>query len=250
MKLYKNSNFKICAIVQARMGSSRLPGKVLERIIHKPMVWHVVNRLKFSKKLDEIILAIPNSKENNVLEQFAKNNKIKYFRGSEQDVLSRYYETAKKFKCDTIVRITSDCPLIDPEIVDKVVEEHLSSKTDYTANVLKRTYLKGLDVEVLTFEALEKSFKETKKQPHREHVTLYIREHPEKFKRVSVENEKDFSRFRWTVDEKEDLEFVREVYKRLYKEGKIFLMAEIIKLLEKEPKLLEINKNIKRKKIQ
>lgn len=250
MKSCKNPNFKICAIVQARMGSSRLPGKVLAMILRKPMVWYVVNRLKLSKKLNEIILSIPDSKENNVLEQFAKSNKIKCFRGSEEDVLSRYYETAKKFKSDTIVRITSDCPLIDSEIVDKVVEEHLQSKTDYTANVLKRTYPRGLDVEVLTFEALEKSFKEARTKAHREHVTLYIREHPEKFKRVSVENEKDFSHFRWTVDRRGDLEFVREVYKRLYKGGKIFLMAEIIKLLKEEPELLEINKNIKRKKIQ
>jgi len=240
---------KVCAIIQARMTSARLPRKILMNIEGKPILWHIMERVKHSKKIDDIILAIPNSKENDVLEQFAKNNKIKYFRGSEQDVLSRYYETAKKFKCDTIVRITSDCPLIDPEIVDKVVGEHLSSKTDYTANVLKRTYPKGLDVEVLTFEALEKSFKEAKKQPYREHVTLYIREHFERFKRASVENKKNLSHFRWTVDEKEDLDFVREVYKRLYKEGKVFLTEESVKLLEKEPQLLEINKKLKRKPI-
>jgi len=241
---------KIAAIIQARMTSTRLPGKVLMEIVGKPMLWHIINRLKFSKKLDDIILAIPDSKENDILEKFAKENNLKYFRGSEEDILSRYYEASKKFNTDVIVRITSDCPLIDPEIVDKVVEKHLRSKADYTANILKRTYPKGLDVEVLSFKALEKSYQETKEQPHREHVTLYIREHPEKFKRINVKNEKDFSQMRWTVDEIEDLEFVREIYKRLYKRRRIFLAKEIVKLLEKEPKLLEINKNIKRKKIR
>lgn len=242
---------KIAVIIQARTTSTRLPNKVLMELTPgKSMLWHLIERLKLAKKIDEIILAIPDTKENDVLEKFAKENNLKYFRGSEKDVLLRYYETAKAFKVDIIARITSDCPLIDPETVDKVVAEHLRSKADYTANVLKRTFPKGLDVEVLSFEALEKSFKETKERSDREHVTLYIREHPEKFKRVNLENEKNLSHLRWTVDEKEDLEFVREVYKRLYKGGKIFLTKEIVELLKKEPKLIEINKEIKRKKIK
>lgn len=246
----KNHKLKIGAIIQARTGSARLPGKVLMNIAGRPMLWHLIERLKYSQKIDDIVLAIPDTKKNDELENFAKDNNVNYFRGSEEDVLSRYYEATKKFECDVIVRITSDCPLVDPKIVDKVVKKHLCSGADYTANILKRTYPKGLDVEVLNFKALEKSFEEAKGQRYREHVTLYIREHPEKFKRVSVENKKDFSHFRWTVDEKEDLEFVREIYKRLHKREKIFLMAEIIKVLEKEPKLLEINENIRRKKIR
>lgn len=240
---------KIAAIIQARMASTRLPEKVLKDIAGKPMLWHIINRLKFSKKIDEIILAIPNSKESDKLEKFSEDNKVNYFRGSEEDVLSRYYETAKKFKVDVIIRITADCPLIDPEIIDKVIEKHLESGADYTSNLLKRTFPKGLDIEVFSFSALEKSFEETKKRADREHVTLYIREQPRKFKRVNIENDKDISFMRWTVDEKEDLEFVREIYKRLYRGGRIFLTKEIVELLEKEPKLLEINKNIKRKPI-
>ena len=120
----------ISAIIQARMGSTRLPDKVLMDVGGHPMLWHMIERLKPAKNVDEIILAIPNTKENDILEQFAKENNLKYFRGSENDVLARYYETAKTFKVDVIVRITSDCPLIDPEIVDKVIEEHLQSKAD------------------------------------------------------------------------------------------------------------------------
>lgn len=246
----KNHKLIIGAIIQARMGSSRLSGKVLMDIMGEPMLWHVINRLGFSRKINEIILAIPDTKENDILEKFAKKNKIKYFRGNEEDVLSRYFKAAKKFKCDVVVRITSDCPLIDPKIIDKIIEDHLDSTADYTANILKRTYPKGLDVEVLSLKTLEKIFKEAKEKQYREHVTLYIREHPEKFKRVNVKNKEDFSHFRWTVDEEKDLEFIREIYKRLYKKGKIFLMEEIVKLLEKDPELLEINKNVKRKKIR
>lgn len=245
-----NIRKKISVIIQARMDSTRLPGKVLMSIEGKPMLWHIVERLKVSQKINDIILAIPDTKNNDELENFARDNNMKYFRGSEGDVLSRYYGTARAFKCDVIVRITSDCPLVDFKIADKAVEGHLGSEADYTANILKRTYPKGLDVEVLNFNALEKSFKEAKEQSYREHVTLYIRENPEKFKRASLENKENFSHFRWTVDEKEDLEFIREIYKRLYKKGKVFLMPEIIKILEKEPELLEINKNIKRKKIK
>ena len=240
---------KIAAIIQARITSTRLPGKVLIDIEDKPIVWHVINRLKFSKKLTDIILAIPDTKENDILEKFSKDNQINYFRGSEEDVLSRYYEAAKKFKVDVIIRITADCPLIDPEIIDKVIEKHLNSGADYTSNLIKRTFPKGLDIEVFNFSALEKSFQETKERADREHVTLYIREQPREFKRVNIENDEDISFMRWTVDEKEDLEFVRAVYKKLYQGGKIFLTKEIIELLEKEPQLLEINKNIKRKPI-
>ena len=117
MKKNQNSKAKIAAIIQARMTSTRLPGKVLMDIERKPMLWHVINRLKFSKKLNDIILAIPDTRENDILEKFAKDNKVKYFKGSEEDVLLRYYESAKEFQVDVIVRITSDCPLIDPEVV-------------------------------------------------------------------------------------------------------------------------------------
>lgn len=245
---------KVSAIIQARMTSTRLPGKVLMDIKGKPMLWHIINRLTYTKKLDDIILAIPNSKENDELERFAKDNKVKYFRGSEEDVLSRYYETAKKFKCDVIVRITADCPLIDPKIVDLVIKKHLSSGADFTANLsegtlVKRTFPRGLDVEVFNFSTLEKTLQEAKTLYQKEGLDPYIFEHPELFSISTIENGENLSFMRWTVDEMKDLEFVQEVYKKLFKEDKIFLMKDIISLLKKYPKLIEINKNVKQKEI-
>lgn len=253
----KNNSKKISAIIQARVTSTRLAGKVLMNIAGKPMLWHVIDRLKYSKELDDIILAIPDTEENNVLEEFAEKNKIKYFRGSEDDVLSRYYGAAKKFKCNVIVRITSDCPLIDPKIVDEVIKKHLAAKADFTANFIegkkgisiKRTFPKGLETEVFNLSTLEETFRQAEKAYQREHVDPYIFEHPEIFRLVDIENKEDLSYMRWTVDEIEDLKFIREIYKRLYKKGKIFLMEDIVTLLKQCPELIEINKNVKQKEI-
>ena len=248
----KKPKFKIGAIIQARMTSTRLPGKVLMDIEGKPMLWHVVNRLKFSEKLDDIILAIPNTKKNNILEKFAKDNKVKYFRGSEEDVLSRYYKTAKKFKCDLIVRITSDCPLIDPQIVDLVIEKHLKLNADYTSNTLKRTFPRGLGVEVFNFKVLKKAQKEAKEDYQREHVTPYIYEHPEIFELQNIEAKGKLRRpdLRLTVDTKEDLKLIREIYRYLYNPGKIFYTEEIIDLLDKHPELIKINANVQQKALK
>ncbi len=245
--MYKNINKKTVAIIEARIGSSRLPEKVLMDIEGKPMLWHILNRLKFSEKFDDIILAIPNTKENDILEKFAKENNLKYFRGKECDVLSRYYEAAKRFKCDIVVRVTADNPLLDPQIVDLIIEKHLNSGADYTSNNLKRTFPIGLDIEVFNFKILETAFKEAKESYQREHVTSYIREHPEEFYLINVENNEDLSYMRWTVDEIKDLEFVRQIYKGLYREKKIFLMKDILAFLKQHPKLMEINKNVKQK---
>lgn len=243
---------RIIAVVQTRMGSTRLVGKVLKKIRGKPMIWHVVNRLRFSKNINDIILAIPNTKENDILEKFAQDNKIKCFRGSEQDVLSRYYQAAKEYKGEVIVRITSDCPLIDPQIVDLVIEKHLDSGVDYTSNTLKRTFPRGLDAEVFDFKVLEKNYKEAKKDSEKEHVTPYTYLHPEIFSLQNIEAEGKLRRpeFWLTVDTKEDLELVREIYKRLYKPSKIFYTEEIIDLLDKHFKLLKINSHIRQKKFK
>jgi len=247
-----NKKLKIGAIVQVRTGSTRLPGKVMLNIEGKPMLWHVINRVKASKKLEDIILAIPDTKENDILEEFAKENGINFFRGSESDVLERYYEAAKKFNINLVVRITSDCPMIDPQIIDSVIQEHLTTGAEYSSNVnvnnSKRTFPRGLDVEVFNFEVLKKLCQTAKEGQDREHVTLYIRQHPEFFHIANYEYEKDLSWMRWTVDTKEDLEFAREIYKNMYKKEKIFLMKEILNFLEKNPGILEINKDIEQKK--
>jgi len=233
---------KISAIIQARMGSTRLPGKVLMNIEGRPMLWHVINRLKYSKKLKSIILAIPDTKENDILEKFAKENKVKYFKGSEEDILSRYYLAAKQFKVDIIVRITSDCPLIDPKIVDRTIEKHLETGADYTS--------RGLDTEVFDFEVLKRTYKEAQAASKKEFVTRYVRNNPGIFHLANIKNKKDFFYMRWTVDETKDLEFIRRIYKGLCKKKKkIFLMKDVIGFLKQHPELMKINKNVKQKKI-
>jgi len=243
----KKNKKKIAAIIQARMTSIRLPGKVLMDIEGKPMLWHVISRLRFSKKLDDIILAIPDKKESDILEKFAREKKIKYFRGSEEDVLSRYYKTAKKFKVDVVVRITADCPLIDPEIVDRIIQKHLDSGTDYTSNAFKRTFPRGLDVEVFNFKILEKTHQEAKGHYQREHVTPYIYENHKRFQLINVKNKINFYYMRWVVDEKKDLEFVREIYKKISLKEKIFYMKDIVAILKKYPELMRINESVKQK---
>jgi len=245
----RKENPRIGAVIQARIGSTRLPGKVLLKIVGRPILWHMVERLKHTKLIDEIIVAMPDTKENDILEDFCKSNNIKYFRGPEEDVLSRYYLAAKKYKYDIVLRLTADCPLIDPEIVDLIVKKHLSSGADYASNIQIRTYPKGMDVEVLNFQALEKAYNEAEDSADREHVTLYIRKHPSIFKQAKTVNNKNLSSMRWTVDEEKDLDFVRKIYDKLYQEGKIFSMQKVLKLLKEKPQLSEINRKIKRKPI-
>jgi len=235
----------ISAIIQARMGSSRLPGKVLKEINSKPMVLQVIERLKKSKKIDNIVLVIPDTKENDILESFCLENRINYFRGSEADVLSRYYGAAEKFNSDVIVRITSDCPLIDPEVVDWVIEKHLSSGADYTSNVFKRTFPRGFDTEVFNFEVLKKAYQETKESYQREHVTPYIWQNPEIFRIESVEAsaELNYPEFRLTVDTEKDLELIRRIFDYLPDPG----IKKVIGLLKEKPELVKLNSNVKQK---
>ena len=241
---------KTVAIIQARMGSTRFPKKVLMPILEKEMLWHIINRLKKSNFLDEVVIATTKSEEDKQILRFTDSVGIKSFAGSEEDVLDRYYQATKKFRANTIVRITADCPLIDPMIIDKALELFYEEDFDYVSNYIidehgirKPTYPDGLDVEVFSFFALEKAWREGRKPSEREHVTPYIWSHPKIFKIGSIQNERDLSHFRWTVDYPEDLEFVREIYKRLYKEDGIFYMEDVIRLIKEEPKLIEINKD-------
>ncbi len=248
----KKTNYpKIFAIIQARTSSTRLSCKVLMNIKRKPMLWHVVNRLKLSKKIDDIILAIPICKEDDVLEKFAKKNNIKYFRGSRDNVLSRYYGATKKFQSDIIVRITSDCPLIDPDIIDLVIKKHIKTKADYTSNVFKRTFPRGFDVEVFNFEVLEKAHKKASKKYEKEHVTPYIYKHPKIFRLQNLEAKSMFRKpdLRLTVDTKEDMKLIKKIYNHLYKDHKqIFYIDEVIKLFNRKPELAKINFNVEQKK--
>jgi len=234
----------IVAIIQARMGSTRLPGKVLMDINGKPLLWHIVNRVSASKYVSKIVLATSTDKKDDKIEDFAKEYRINIFRGSEDDCLDRYYQTAKKYNADVIVRITGDCPLICPDIIDKVILEYLNDSYDYVTNTILYTYPDGCDVEVFSFKALEKAWKESKDHVEREHVTVYIKNSGKfKIKNVYNENPVNPEEYKWSVDRIEDLEFVREVYKYLYQNGKIFSHKEIMNLLKQHPEIKKINSN-------
>ena len=242
---------KVVAIIQARMGSTRLPGKVMKEILGKPVILWDLDRISFSKLVDEIVVAIPYGEENDVIVDMINeyNDKIVTIRGSEDDVLDRYYQAAVQTNADIVVRITSDCPLIDPVVIDNVIEHFLDNNCDYCSNSLTRTYPRGLDTEVFSFKALEEAWDEAKKDYEREHVTLYIIENPDQFKLLNVANDIDLSHLRWTLDTKEDFEFISVVYKRIYPKKQLFLMDDVLELLNKEPELIDINKHIEQKQV-
>ncbi len=238
---------KISAIVQARMGSMRLPGKVLMGICGKPALKHIVERLRFSKLINQVILAIPDTKENDILEKFAQENSVGCYRGSESEVLERVYLAAKENNCDIIVGITADNPLIDPGIIDLVIEKHMGAKADYSSTFYPCRFLPlGLDVEVLTFYALENAYKNAKEEYYREHVTSYFYKNPNIFKINGTKLPKDLEdpSLRLTLDTKEDLELISRIYASLYQPGGIFKTEQILGLLKVNPELREINAHI------
>lgn len=241
----------IVAIVQARMGSSRLPGKILLPLCGKPMLWHVIQRLKACTFLDRIVIATSVEKQDDCLYDFCRVNDFDVYRGSENDVLDRYYQAARVFQADEIVRITADCPLIDPEVTASVIKVYQANlrECDGASNVIRRTYPRGLDTEVISFSALQRAWKQAQEPMFREHVTLYLYRHPETFRMRSVESERDISYLRWTVDEEKDFSFVKETYQRLYCSGRIFSMKDILQMLEREPLLMSINSAVEQKKI-
>jgi len=238
------------AIIQSRVASTRLPDKVLMDIAGKPMALRVVERLKMSQKLDNVVLAIPDTKENDVLEILAQENLLDFFRGPEQDVLERYFEAAKHFKVETIVRITSDCPFIDPEVADEIIMRHFLTKADYTSNVIERTFPRGLDVEVFSFSVLEKAFKEAREEHQREHVTPYFFENPDIFKTENIEAKGVLRRpdLRLTVDTKEDMELARKIYSHFGE--KFFSTREVVEFLDKNPELKAINAKVQQKELK
>ncbi|MDU1323239.1 MAG: glycosyltransferase family protein [Clostridium botulinum] len=241
---------KVTCIVQARVGSTRLPGKVIKKICGKTVLEHAIDRLKRIKNIDEIVIATTILEKDNVIVDECERLGIKYFRGSEEDVLSRYYYAAKKYEADIIVRVTSDCPLIDAEISEKIIGYYLNNKDkyDYVSNTIERTYPRGLDTEVFSFNSLEKAFNESTSNRDREHVTPYIWDNSEKFRISQYKNSKDYSDLRWTLDTNEDFQLIAKIYDFLYKDNKsIFFMEDILNLYIKYPNMRDINKNIEQK---
>ena len=200
---------------------------------------HLINQLQHSKKIDKVIIATTEKHEDDVLLNFAKKNKINIFRGNSLDVLDRYYKCAKEFSCSSIVRITSDNPLIDPKIIDQVAHEFEKKSVDYISNCNPRTYPYGTEVEIFLFSALEKAWKNAKKPSEREHVTPYFHNNKEKFKICNIKFTENLSHLRWTVDRENDLKFVRKIVSRIKKRP--ILMTDIIKLISQEPTITSIN---------
>lgn len=244
-----NNNLKATAIIQARIGSTRLPKKIFLPLSGKPILWHVYQRVKKSKLIDDVVIATTDLPEDDLVEKFCIENKINYFRGSSDDVLSRYYFTAKNFQSDIIVRITSDCPLIDSNVIDEIIKLFISENADYASNVLERTFPRGYDTEVFSFSVLEKTFFEAKEKFEREHVTPFIYNHPEIFKLVSYKINKDYSSLRLTIDTQEDYNLIKIIYDSLFDSNNFFNLDDVINFLNKNPELIKINQHIEQKKL-
>lgn len=240
----------ILGVIQVRMASTRLPGKALKEVMGRPLLWYLYERMTFSKMLDKIVIATADNASNLPIIEFAKRHKIDCYAGSEEDIIDRYYQTAKRFNGRILVKITGDCPLTDPEVIDRAVRFYISNQDRFeyvsTAVGKKETYPDGLDVGVVPFKTIEKAWREIKDPFWREWMVGHFNEHPDVYRIGSVESEKNYSHLRWTVDHQEDLEFVDHIFNRLYPSKKRFLMNDILELLEKEPWLTEINRKYSR----
>lgn len=240
---------KVVCIIQARTGSTRLPGKILKKICDKTVLEHDIERIKRIKNIDEIVIATTDKTQDDLIVNEALRLNIKYFRGSENDVLSRYYYAAKKYNADIIVRVTSDCPLIDSKVSEETINYYLNNKFDYVSNTYERTFPRGLDTEVFSFKLLEKAFKETKDQIYREHVTTYFWKNPNIFSIGCYKSDVNYSKYRLTLDTKQDLKLIKKIYYSLYKKDKYFTLYDIIDLLNNNEELTEINNMIEQKKV-
>ncbi len=234
---------KTAIIIQARMGSTRLPGKIMKKILNKPMIDYLIERASKSKMIDDIIVATSDTKENKELVDFLKAKSVKYFIGDENDVLSRYYYTAKKFNIDNIIRVTADCPLIDATIIDDTVKKYYKDKVDYASNIFPRSFPKGLDTEIFSFNSIEKAFNEANSLYDREHVTPYIRESG-KFDISNISYEKDYSYLRLTVDWEEDFKLISKIFNQ-FKPNIFFNWLDVVDELFKNPELIQINNHLK-----
>jgi spore coat polysaccharide biosynthesis protein SpsF len=240
---------KIVAIIQARMGSTRLPGKVLKDIGGETMLARVVRRTQSARLLDQIVVATTTEYPDDAIVPECNRLAVDVFRGDEQDVLDRFYQAAMAHSAEVIVRITSDCPFIDPGMVDKVLQTFLEKTPDYIGNTLLRAYPRGVMPEVLTMSALAQAWREADKSYQRVHVTPYVYQNPGCFDILAVSGAANLGDYRWTVDTLEDLEFARAVYARLSNDDS-FSWLDILGLLEDNPELLDLNRHIKQKPLE
>lgn len=238
---------RVIAVIQARTGSSRLPGKTLKKICGKEMILLMLERLSHSKLIDKIVVATTTNPKDDKLYTLIRKNGFDVFRGSEIDCLDRHFQVGKLYNANYVCKITSDDPLIDPELTDKIIEYFLKNneKFDYVSNVHPPTFPDGLDVEIFKMTALETAWKNAVKPDDREHTTTFIWSNPSKFKIGNFENESGKNLFlteRWTVDYPEDFAFVKAIYEELYCQNRLFLTNDILNLLENKPEIKDLNK--------
>lgn len=235
------------AIIQARCGSTRFPNKVFAIIDGKPLIWHVVNRLKYATKVDDIIVATTVSQKDDKIEKWCKENNVHCYRGSEDNVLNRYYSASEAFPSDYVVRITADDPFKEPKVIDAVITKLIEEGYDHVTNNLPPSFPEGLDCEAFKKSALELSEKKAETAFEREHVTQYIYHHPEIFRIGNVSNDENLSYLRWTVDKDVDFEMVKAVYAHRNPANKgILLMDEILDILKANPEIEKINSEVER----
>ncbi len=236
----------ILAILQARVSSSRLPGKVLKSLLGVPMLLRQIERLQKSQKIDQLLVAISTEPTDDLIYKLCKENGIECHRGSLDDVLDRFYQAARVFTPEHVVRLTADCPLTDPQLIDEAIEFYTGGGFDYASNSIQATYPDGLDVEVFRFTCLEQVWREAQLLSQREHVTPFIYQHPLRFKIGHFKSSTDLSHLRWTVDEPKDFELITMIYEALYPTNPNFVTQDILDLLDQRSELAHWNTEHKR----
>jgi spore coat polysaccharide biosynthesis protein SpsF len=240
---------KTVAIIQARTASTRLPGKSLKTVLGKSLLAYQIERVRRAKRLDMIGVALPDNPLDDVLIEACEDLEIPVVRGSEADVLSRYQKAAVHFEADVVVRLTADCPVIDPATIDRVIERFQEARppVDYASNVLTRTYPRGMDTEVFSAEALKQAASEAKEASQREHVTPFFYQQPQRYRLEGVTYSNDESRHRWTVDTAEDFELIKRIIESLYPNNPAFTLEDMLVLLAAHPKWSQLNANVPQK---
>jgi spore coat polysaccharide biosynthesis protein SpsF len=244
---------RIVAIIQARMGSTRLPKKVLMPLLGKPVLWHIVQRLRYAKDIDNIVIATSDKERDAVIEEFSKENDIDCFRGNETDVLDRFYQTALKYLADDVIRITADCPLVDPYLIGELINLYYKENYDHcgiatgagVANSDVGKFPNGLDSEMFKMEVLKTAWERAELPLEREHVTPYIWKRPETFSLgLLMSKGRDYSTYRWTLDNLEDFQLIEWIYEKLYPVKTDFCLHDIANLLSQNKDIMKVNKHL------
>lgn len=228
-------------ILQARTTSTRLPGKVLKPILSKPMMQHQIERTRAAANIGHLVIATSDQSDDDAIEELCSSLAVDCFRGSLQDVLDRYYQAALRYQPQHVVRMTCDCPLIEPRIIDETIARHLQHENDYTFAGHESGYPWGISVEVMRFDTLATAWRETQAPYDREHVTPFIKRHPQRFRTGRLSSSVEYSHLRWTVDTADDFAFVEQVYEALYPDNPRFMMEDVLALLRRRPELIGIN---------